>query len=50
MKGGIQMKINITPPEYYSGYKLHNMTKKYMKGEYNRTKAWNIFEGEKNFM
>lgn len=47
MKGGIQMKINITPPKYYSGYKLHNMTKKYMKGEYNRTKAWNIFEGEK---
>ena len=38
------MKINITPPKYYSGYKLHNMTKKYMKGEYNRTKAWNIFK------
>ena len=47
MEGGIQMKINITPPKYYSNYKLHYMTKRYMKGEFNKTKARNIFEGEK---
>jgi hypothetical protein len=46
MRGGIQMKINITPPKHYSDYKIHNMTKRYMKGEYNKTKAWNVFEGE----
>lgn len=39
------MKINITPPKYYSDFELHNKTKIYMKGDYNKKKAWNIFEG-----
>lgn len=47
MKGGIQMKINITPPRHYSDFRLHSKTKKYMRGEYNKLKAWNVFEGEK---
>lgn len=41
------MKINITPPKYYADFYLHNRTKKYMKGRYNKLKAWNVFEGEK---
>lgn len=41
------MKINITPPRHYSDFSLHSKTKKYMKGEYNKLKAWNVFEGEK---
>lgn len=40
------MKINITPPRHYSGFYLHSKTKKYMKGDYNKIKAWNVFEGE----
>ena len=47
MKGGIQMKINITPPRRYSDFYLHTKTKKYLKGEYNKLKAWNVFEGER---
>ena len=47
MKGGIQMKINITPPRHYSDFHLHSKTKKYMRGEYNKLKARNVFEGEK---
>ena len=46
-KGGIQMKINITPPRHYSDFYLHTKTKKYLKGEYNKLKAWNVFEGER---
>lgn len=41
------MKINVTPPNRYSNLYLHSKTKKYMKGEYNKIKAWNVFEGEK---
>ena len=41
------MKINITPPGHYSDFYLHSKTKKYMKGEYNKIKAWNVFEGER---
>ena len=41
------MKINITPPRHYSDFYLHIKTKKYLKGEYNKLKAWNVFEGER---
>lgn len=41
------MKINITPPRHCSDFYLHSKTKKYMKGEYNEIKAWNVFEGER---
>ena len=41
------MKINITPPRHYSDFYLHTKTKKYLKGEYNKLKAWNVFEGER---
>lgn len=41
------MKINITPPRHYSDFYLHTKTKEYLKGEYNKLKAWNVFEGEK---
>lgn len=41
------MKINITPPKYYLDFYLHSKTKKYLKGEYNKLKAWDVFEGER---
>lgn len=41
------MKINITPPRHYSDFYLHTKTKEYLKGEYNKLKAWNVFEGER---
>lgn len=40
------MKINITPPRYYLDFFLHTKTKKYLKGNYNKLKAWDIFEKE----
>lgn len=46
MKGEFKMKINITPPKHYSKFYLYRKTKKYMKGEYNKLKAWNVFEGK----
>lgn len=41
------MKINITPPRYYLDFFLHTKTKKYLKGNYNKLKAWDVFEGER---
>lgn len=41
------MKINITPPKYYLDFCLRSKTKKYLKGEYNKLKAWDLFEGER---
>jgi len=43
---GKNMKINITPPRYYLDFFLHTKTKKYLKGNYNKLKAWDIFEKE----
>lgn len=40
------MKINITPPKHYSDFNIHKRTKKYMKGEYNKLRAWDVFEGK----
>jgi len=41
------MKINITPPRHCSDFYLHIKTKKYLKGEYNKLKACDVFEGER---
>lgn len=41
------MKINVTPPKHYLDFYLRSQTKKYLKGEYNKLKAWDVFEGER---
>lgn len=40
------MKINITTPKRYTYFKLLRKTKKYMEGDYNKTRAIHIFEGK----
>ena len=40
------MKISIATPKGYTYFKLLKKTKKYMEGDYNKTKAIHVFEGK----
>jgi len=40
------MKIDVIFPKKYSKDKIINKSKKYFSGNYNKLKAYNVFEGE----